>query len=214
MEVSGSAQLLRNRIRNTASRVWLLILFFHLLGDRRTSSFYSPIADNVLSVKRSSALHRLNSHKLESSGGSHTSANQSEGSGTRSQPHTMFYSAVNVVFINSVLWIRITLKVPKCEIFDCSDFHYFYTIKPFWVDFVVKILTYYFNFWGSQASFSFWCASWAVSIRVRSWCVRSACASDPFAHAQYTHQSLARMLSMVWKPFQNLDFLRVCLAYA
>jgi hypothetical protein len=47
------------------------------------------------------------------------------------------------------------LKVPKCEIFDRSDFHYFYTIKPFWVDdFVVKILTYYFNFWGSQASFS------------------------------------------------------------
>jgi hypothetical protein len=32
------------------------------------------------------------------------------------------------------------LKVPKCEIFYRSDFHYFYTIKPFWVDdFVVKI---------------------------------------------------------------------------
>jgi hypothetical protein len=44
---------------------------------------------------------------------------------------------------------NIRLKVPKCEIFDHSDFHYFYTIKPFWVDdFVVKILTYYFNFWG------------------------------------------------------------------
>jgi hypothetical protein len=49
-----------------------------------------------------------------------------------------------------------SLKVPKCEILDRSDFHYFYTIKPFWVDdFVVKILTYYFNFWGSQASFIF-----------------------------------------------------------
>ncbi len=48
------------------------------------------------------------------------------------------------------------LKVPKCEILDRSDFHYFYTIKPFWVDdFVVKILTYYSNFWGSQASFIF-----------------------------------------------------------
>jgi hypothetical protein len=48
------------------------------------------------------------------------------------------------------------LKMPKCEIFDRSVFHYFYTIKPFWVDdFVVKILTYYFNFWGSQASFIF-----------------------------------------------------------
>ncbi len=52
--------------------------------------------------------------------------------------------------------VLLRLKVPKCEIFDRSDFHYFYTIKPFWVDdFVVKILTYYFNFWGSQASFSF-----------------------------------------------------------
>ncbi len=27
-----------------------------------------------------------------------------------------------------------SLKVPKCEILDRSDFHYFYTIKPFWVD--------------------------------------------------------------------------------
>ncbi len=26
------------------------------------------------------------------------------------------------------------LKVPKCEIFDRSDFHDFCTIKPFWVD--------------------------------------------------------------------------------
>jgi hypothetical protein len=25
------------------------------------------------------------------------------------------------------------LKVPKCEILDRSDFHDFYTIKPFWV---------------------------------------------------------------------------------
>jgi hypothetical protein len=48
------------------------------------------------------------------------------------------------------------LKVPKCEVFDLSDFHYFYTIKTFWVDdFVIKILTYYFDFWGSQASFIF-----------------------------------------------------------
>ena len=40
-----------------------------------------------------------------------------------------------------------TLKVPKREIFDCSDFSDFYTIKSSWVgDLVVKILTYYFNF--------------------------------------------------------------------
>ncbi len=56
------------------------------------------------------------------------------------------------------------LKVPKCEILDRSDFYYFYTIKPFWAeDFVVKILTYYFIFWGSQASFIFWCVSWAYA---------------------------------------------------
>jgi hypothetical protein len=34
-----------------------------------------------------------------------------------------------------------SLKVPKCEIFDRSDFHDFYSIKPFWVgDFGAKIL--------------------------------------------------------------------------
>ncbi len=45
---------------------------------------------------------------------------------------------------------RLPLKVPKCEIFDRSDFHDFYTIKPFWVaDFGAKILTCYLNFWGS-----------------------------------------------------------------
>jgi hypothetical protein len=39
------------------------------------------------------------------------------------------------------------LKVPKREIFDCSDFPDFYTIKSSWVgDLLVKILTYYFNF--------------------------------------------------------------------
>ncbi len=39
------------------------------------------------------------------------------------------------------------LKVPKCEIFDRSDFPDFYTIKSSWVDdLVVKIISYYFNF--------------------------------------------------------------------
>ncbi len=42
------------------------------------------------------------------------------------------------------------LKVPKCEIFDRSDFPDFYTIKSSWVcDLLVKILTYYLNFWES-----------------------------------------------------------------
>ncbi len=41
----------------------------------------------------------------------------------------------------------VSLKVPKREIFDRSDFPDFYTIKSSWVgDLVVKKLTYYFNF--------------------------------------------------------------------
>ncbi len=40
-----------------------------------------------------------------------------------------------------------SLKVPKREIFDRSDFPDFYTIKSSWVgDLLVKILIYYFNF--------------------------------------------------------------------
>ena len=36
--------------------------------------------------------------------------------------------------------ISTLLKVPKCEIFDRSDFHDFYTIKSLWEgDFGVKI---------------------------------------------------------------------------
>jgi hypothetical protein len=35
----------------------------------------------------------------------------------------------------------LSLKVSKCESFDCFDFHYFYTIKHLWVgDFGAKIL--------------------------------------------------------------------------
>ncbi len=42
------------------------------------------------------------------------------------------------------------LKVPKCEIFDRSDFHDIYSIKPFWVgDFGAKIETCYLNLGGS-----------------------------------------------------------------
>jgi hypothetical protein len=36
--------------------------------------------------------------------------------------------------------------VPKCEILDRSDFHDFYTIKPFWVgDFGAEMLTNIFK---------------------------------------------------------------------
>jgi hypothetical protein len=64
------------------------------------------------------------------------------------------YSMCVINPVNSIaiseLYLWTVLKVPKCEIFDRSDFHDFYTIKPFWVsDFGVKILTCYFNFWGS-----------------------------------------------------------------
>ncbi len=76
--------------------------------------------------------------------------------------------------------------MPKCEIFDRSDFHYCYTIKPFWVDdFVVKILiTYYFNFWGSQALL----------------------VSD--AQAEHTRKELMRTLSM------RISSLRACSVHA
>ncbi len=38
------------------------------------------------------------------------------------------------------LYTIIALKVPKWEIFDRSDFHDFYSIKPIWVgDFGAKI---------------------------------------------------------------------------
>ncbi len=48
--------------------------------------------------------------------------------------------------LTSCLFFSLFLKVPKCEIFDRSDFPDFYTIKSSWVgDLVVKILTYYFN---------------------------------------------------------------------
>jgi hypothetical protein len=63
--------------------------------------------------------------------------------------------------------------VPKCEIFDRSDFPDFYTIKSSWVgDLEVKISTYYFNFQGAKPHL--------VSV----------------AHAEHTHQELMRMLSM------------------
>jgi hypothetical protein len=52
---------------------------------------------------------------------------------------------------NASMWygagLIYSLKVPKREIFDRSDFPDFYTIKSSWGgDLLVKILTYYFNF--------------------------------------------------------------------
>jgi hypothetical protein len=52
------------------------------------------------------------------------------------------------------------LKVPKCEIFDRSDFHYFYTIKSLWEgDFGVKIKKFLNNilglFWGQEIPYTY-----------------------------------------------------------
>jgi hypothetical protein len=88
------------------------------------------------------------------------------------------------------------LKVPKCEIFHHSDFHYFYTIKPFCVDdFVVKILLYYFNFGGARPHL----VSDAQAEHTRKELMRtiSMHISSLRARAQCTHQFLTRMLSMV-----------------
>jgi hypothetical protein len=46
-----------------------------------------------------------------------------------------------------------------------------------------------------------------LSIRVRNWCVCSACASVTYAYAQLAHQFLTRMLSVVWRDlFQIWNF--------
>ncbi len=48
------------------------------------------------------------------------------------------------------------LKVPKCEIFDRSDFHDFYTIKTLWEgDFGVKINVFKKIFRGSFGAAKF-----------------------------------------------------------
>ncbi len=87
------------------------------------------------------------------------------------------------------------LKVPKRETFDRSDFPDFYRIKCSWVgDLVVKIVTYYFNFWGSYAAFSFWRACWWASVT--------------YAYAQHAHQFLTCVLSMVWR-----DLFQICNFY-
>jgi hypothetical protein len=54
----------------------------------------------------------------------------------------MVYVHHSMIYAN-----KTTLKGPKREIFDRSDFPDFYTIKSSWVgDLVVKILAFYFNF--------------------------------------------------------------------
>jgi hypothetical protein len=48
------------------------------------------------------------------------------------------YSTIIILISRS--FYAMSLKVPKCEIFDRSDFRNFYTIQPFWVgDFGAKL---------------------------------------------------------------------------
>jgi hypothetical protein len=88
------------------------------------------------------------------------------------------------------------LKVPKREIFDRSDFSDFYTIKSSWVgDLLVKILTIILIFErakphlvsDARAELTLKELMRMLSIRIRA----------PDAYAQYAHQFLTRMLSMV-----------------
>jgi hypothetical protein len=56
--------------------------------------------------------------------------------------------------------LRITLKVPKCEIFNRSDFHGFYTIKSLWEGgFGVKIKKILQNIlgfnWGHEIPYTY-----------------------------------------------------------
>ncbi len=91
--------------------------------------------------------------------------------------------------------------MPKCEIFDRSDFHYFYTIKPFWVDdFVFKVLTYYFNFGGArphlvsdaQAEHTRKELMRTLSMRISSLRACSVHASGPDAYAQHGMKALLK----------------------
>jgi hypothetical protein len=68
------------------------------------------------------------------------------------------------------------LKVPKCEIFDCSDFLDFYTIKPFWVDDAIRNCRH------------------MLRVRISSGHICSDNASVPDAHAQDIYQFLMCML--------------------
>jgi hypothetical protein len=57
-------------------------------------------------------------------------------------PRTTGYPDIlhNKLEMQKFAFLKKSLKVPKCEIFNRSDFHDFYSIKPFWVgDFGAKI---------------------------------------------------------------------------
>ncbi len=118
----------------------------------------------------------------------------------------LFRSALNEKLSN--LRGNLISIVPKCEIFDRSDFHDFFTIKSLWEgDLGVKIAIFKnLAFLGTLKiikNIAFLtriprplCASWAYgsgllrtsSVRVRNWCTPWPYASVPDTHAQHTHK--------------------------
>ncbi len=132
---------------------------------------------------------------------------------------------------------HMTLKVPKCEIFDRSDFPDFYTIKSQREgDFGVKIKNFKQIFRGPFGAMKFLMRMLSIilrsafpskhaehthqglmrilSIRVRNWCACWAYASGTDAHAEHILQFFTRMQSIRVK---NPNFKRAfipCWAYA
>jgi hypothetical protein len=65
-----------------------------------------------------------------------------------------YYNTIAAIILQEdSIMLCLYLEVPKCEIFDCLDFHDFYTNRPFCVgDFGAKISINYLYFWGRYAS--------------------------------------------------------------
>ncbi len=127
--------------------------------------------------------------------------------------------------------------MPKCEIFDCSDFNDFYTIKSLREgNFRVKLKKLNKIFRGSFGAAKFLMRMISLilrstvpskyvehkhqglihtlSIRVRNWCIRWAYASGTDAHAECKHQFLTRMLSISVKIPNLIRAFNPCLAHA
>ncbi len=129
------------------------------------------------------------------------------------------------------------LKVPKCEIFDSSDFHDFYTIKSLREgDIGVQIKKFKQIFRSSFGAAKFLMRMLSIilrstvpskhaehthqglmrnlSIRLRNWCACWAYASGTDAYAEHTHQFLTRMLSISVKIPNLKRAFKPCWAYA
>jgi hypothetical protein len=109
-------------------------------------------------------------------------------------------------------WIRLLLKMPKCEIFDRSDSHDFYTIKSLKEgDFGIKIKKFLKIFRSSFGAAK--CLTRMLSLILRS--------AVPSQHAEHTHKGLMRTLSIRvrnwcirWEYASGTDVHADCWAYA